>query len=280
MGRVMMDVTLRTLQLRSIDIDPIRPTYTRMALRHLELETLDTYRIDYELDTDPGFILVKRWVPEFEQDILWNHTKLLREKRAKNMPAEEASNPEPSFEFIRRRRSDGSEVAPSTDKRITAGGISNVLGRSFRRVFGSMGGKAVKRESGRSFSSSREQQPGNDQDRPPADEEDKGPSERARARTWRSSEQIEDDPTGRHDVEESTHTTRNDSTAHIEPPVDEPRKLITDVLNEALIKGYMIPKKHGKFPALQPRRTLDQYFYTHLQDTSKRDRDQVVFRYV
>jgi len=35
----------------------------------------------------------------------------------------------------------------------------------------------------------------------------------------------------------------------------------------------------GEIPALQPRRTLDQYFYTHLESTSLRDSDQVVYRY-
>ena len=32
-------------------IDPNRPTYTRMSRRHLSIETLNRYRIDYEFDT-------------------------------------------------------------------------------------------------------------------------------------------------------------------------------------------------------------------------------------
>ena len=28
-------------------------------------------------------MLIKRWVPEWEQDTLWKHTKLVREKRSK-----------------------------------------------------------------------------------------------------------------------------------------------------------------------------------------------------
>jgi hypothetical protein len=30
---------------------------------------------------DPEFVLIKRWVPEHEQDVLWNHTRELRERR-------------------------------------------------------------------------------------------------------------------------------------------------------------------------------------------------------
>jgi len=43
-------------------VDPNRPTYTRMSRRHLSIETLNKYRIDYEFDVDPDYILIKRWV--------------------------------------------------------------------------------------------------------------------------------------------------------------------------------------------------------------------------
>jgi len=62
-------------------VDPARPTYTRMSRRHLSIETLNRYRIDYEFDQDPDYILIKRWVPEYEQDFLWNHTRETRERR-------------------------------------------------------------------------------------------------------------------------------------------------------------------------------------------------------
>lgn len=32
-------------------VDPNRPTYTRMSRRHLSIETLNRYRIDYEFDS-------------------------------------------------------------------------------------------------------------------------------------------------------------------------------------------------------------------------------------
>ena len=35
--------------------DPNRPTFTRMSRRHLSIETLSAYRIDYEFDADPNY---------------------------------------------------------------------------------------------------------------------------------------------------------------------------------------------------------------------------------
>lgn len=58
-----------------------RHTYTRMARRYLSIETLRTFNIDFEFDADPEYVLVKRWVPEWEQDQFWEHTKQVRERR-------------------------------------------------------------------------------------------------------------------------------------------------------------------------------------------------------
>ncbi|OAQ78569.1 ankyrin repeat containing protein [Purpureocillium lilacinum] len=49
-------------------------------------------------------------------------------------------------------------------------------------------------------------------------------------------------------------------------------------LHDLLLKGYL-KSALGDVPPLQARRTLDQYFYTHLGSTAKRDVDQVVLRY-
>jgi hypothetical protein len=61
-----------------------------------------------------------------------------------------------------------------------------------------------------------------------------------------------------------------------------PRKARTSLrdLDERLIKGYLLPTNYGETPPLQLRRTLDQYFYTHLESTSHRDSDQVIYRYM
>lgn len=59
-----------------------RPTYTKMARRYLSFETLNAFRMDYEIDkTNPEYIMVKRWVPEYEQDFLFEHSRELRERR-------------------------------------------------------------------------------------------------------------------------------------------------------------------------------------------------------
>jgi hypothetical protein len=72
--------------------DGRRRTYTRHSRRHLSLETLEQHQIEYEIDADPDFLLIKRWVPEHEQDFLWNHTRELRQRRAQNEEAIATSN--------------------------------------------------------------------------------------------------------------------------------------------------------------------------------------------
>jgi len=111
-----------------------RPTYTRMARRHLSIETLRVYGIDFDYDTvstdplgmpslcpnvpllmrskqNPDYILIKRWVPEDEQDMLWRHTRLIREKREKKLVLEiedgkhhhHSKRLEPEFEWVRKK---------------------------------------------------------------------------------------------------------------------------------------------------------------------------------
>jgi hypothetical protein len=49
-------------------------------------------------------------------------------------------------------------------------------------------------------------------------------------------------------------------------------------LNDHLIKGYLVSGEVGKV-WFQPRRTLHQYFYSHLENVTERDDDQVVYKY-
>jgi len=107
-------------------VDPARPTYTRMSRRHLSIETLNRYRIDYEFDVDPDYVLIKRWVPEYEQDFLWSHTREIRERRSSQtvvLAIEEKKkkkhHEEPQFEFVRKK-----ERRPSPSPLLTflAGG--------------------------------------------------------------------------------------------------------------------------------------------------------------
>ncbi|KAM0268695.1 hypothetical protein ACHAQH_009931 [Verticillium albo-atrum] len=89
-----------------------RPTYTRMARRHLSIETLRTYRIEYELDQDPEYVLIRRWVPEWEQDTLWKHTRDVRDKRSGRLLLEvgdrdkRRDHDDPKFEWVRKKGGD------------------------------------------------------------------------------------------------------------------------------------------------------------------------------
>ncbi|CAL3968781.1 unnamed protein product [Diplocarpon coronariae] len=105
-------------------IDPNRPTYTRMSRRHLSIETLNRYRIDYEYDQDHDFVLIKRWVPEYEQDFLWSHTKEIRERRQPVLLSVEGKkhhHHETEFELVRKKKH---ERRPSPSPLLTylAGG--------------------------------------------------------------------------------------------------------------------------------------------------------------
>lgn len=85
-----------------------RATYTRMARKHLSIETLRTFGIDFDYDRqNPDYVLIKRWVPEWEQDRLWKHTKAIREKREKHdkvfMIEEKSHRTSPEFEWVRKK---------------------------------------------------------------------------------------------------------------------------------------------------------------------------------
>ncbi|KAH8205329.1 hypothetical protein TruAng_000576 [Truncatella angustata] len=61
------------------------------------------------------------------------------------------------------------------------------------------------------------------------------------------------------------------------PPVDDPSAWAAKdpvTLLKHLVDGYLTSASPNKTPPLQLRRSLDQYFFTHL-DTTRRDKDQV-----
>jgi hypothetical protein len=121
-------------------IDPNRPTFTRMSRRHLSIETLNAYRIDYEFDVvssmdchhsrtsanqlqDPNYVLIRRWVPEYEQDFLWNHTREIRERRQPVLVAIEGKKKhgDVEFEFVRKKEHKR-KTSPSPLLTFLAGG--------------------------------------------------------------------------------------------------------------------------------------------------------------
>ncbi|KAF7875282.1 hypothetical protein EAF04_002454 [Stromatinia cepivora] len=83
-----------------------RPTWTRMHLRHLSVEVLKDRKIDYVFDEqDPDYVLIKRWVPEYEQDFLWAATRALRTRR--NAAHHGSNSPYPSRVRLDRASSPG-----------------------------------------------------------------------------------------------------------------------------------------------------------------------------
>ncbi|KAG9502167.1 hypothetical protein J7337_004992 [Fusarium musae] len=81
-----------------------RPVYTRMSRRHLSLETLRQYDVNYEFDADPEYVLIRRWVPEWEQDRMWKHTRIIREKRAETLLNETPiRSAEHEYEWVRKK---------------------------------------------------------------------------------------------------------------------------------------------------------------------------------
>lgn len=88
---------------------------------------------------------------------------------------------------------------------------------------------------------------------------------------------------------DSAPGSRNSGSRHSHwreraPPrtVEEPNDstLSPGLLHKILVRGYLKPGEGDqKVPPLQIRRTLDHYFYSHLESMSRRDGDQVIQRY-
>ncbi|PSS14949.1 hypothetical protein M430DRAFT_35775 [Amorphotheca resinae ATCC 22711] len=96
-----------------------------MSRKYLSIETLNRYRIDYEFDMDPEYVLIKRWVPEHEQDLLWNHTREIRELRQPTtiLAIEgKKKHHEPEFEFVRKKKHHERKPSPSALLTYLAGG--------------------------------------------------------------------------------------------------------------------------------------------------------------
>lgn len=45
------------------------------------MERKSGHKLTFLRSQDPEYILIKRWVPEYEQDFLWSHTREIRERR-------------------------------------------------------------------------------------------------------------------------------------------------------------------------------------------------------
>ncbi|KAL9123494.1 MAG: hypothetical protein Q9217_007071 [Psora testacea] len=59
-----------------------RPTYLKVNKKYLATETLDRFTLPWEWDErDDDYIIIKRWIPEYEQELLFEHTRKLRERK-------------------------------------------------------------------------------------------------------------------------------------------------------------------------------------------------------
>ncbi|KAL9069743.1 MAG: hypothetical protein Q9161_005328 [Pseudevernia consocians] len=58
----------------------MRPTYLKVHRKHMSRVTLNKYDLPWEYDEDDSnYIIIKKWISEVDQVILFNHTKRLRE---------------------------------------------------------------------------------------------------------------------------------------------------------------------------------------------------------
>ncbi|KAI9766087.1 MAG: hypothetical protein M1840_006794 [Geoglossum simile] len=65
------------------EVDLSKTTFTKMARRHISIETLKVYGVNWKFDDyDSDYIIIKRWVPEHEQETFWEHTRQVRDGRA------------------------------------------------------------------------------------------------------------------------------------------------------------------------------------------------------
>ena len=72
---------------------------------------------------DPDYVLIKRWVPEYEQDFLWSHTREIRERRNTlyTIEAKGKKHDEIESEFTRKTKRER-KPSPSPLLNFLAGG--------------------------------------------------------------------------------------------------------------------------------------------------------------
>jgi hypothetical protein len=69
-------------------------------------------------------VLIKRWVPEYEQDFLWSHTREIRERRREQpvlLLEAKKKHHETEFELVRKKKHDR-KPSPSPLLTFLAGG--------------------------------------------------------------------------------------------------------------------------------------------------------------
>ncbi len=98
-------------------MDLTRPTSIKVHRKRLSPDTLDVYEIPREWsDIGPDYIVIKRWIPERDQEILFEHTCKVREQRLLRNRTAELKNERDKRLPGRKRDSAGREHIPAPDK--------------------------------------------------------------------------------------------------------------------------------------------------------------------
>ncbi|KAI9840696.1 MAG: hypothetical protein M1837_001372 [Sclerophora amabilis] len=124
-ARLKQDLGLSDMQIAKIvqkdaevAVDLSRTTFTKISRKHISIETLRAHGLPFQLDQkDPeGYVVIKRWIPEYEQDVLWEHTRAVRrdrqvrEREARIKAAEEKQRAK--YNAAGRRRARSGSPAP------------------------------------------------------------------------------------------------------------------------------------------------------------------------
>ncbi|USP82040.1 uncharacterized protein yc1106_09314 [Curvularia clavata] len=64
------------------------PTFAKMHVSNIDVETLDLYNIPWKYDTNPEYVVLLREMPQHEMDVLFEHTRRLRSVRGRRRSIE------------------------------------------------------------------------------------------------------------------------------------------------------------------------------------------------
>jgi hypothetical protein len=82
-----------------------QPTYPKTHKDHLSIDTLVYYDIPYEIDPqDSNYIIILREMDIKETDILFEHTRRLRQRNSERLLIEERASDKPDYAWVRRRK--------------------------------------------------------------------------------------------------------------------------------------------------------------------------------
>jgi hypothetical protein len=81
-----------------------RPTYLRIKRKYLDPQTLDLYQLPWEWDDDDNsYVIVKKWINERDQEILFEHTRKLREMKQLTYTTTELRKEHDQLLLVKRR---------------------------------------------------------------------------------------------------------------------------------------------------------------------------------